>query len=612
VRRGVRDIYFGLTFWSPNINIFRDPRWGRGHETYGEDPYLTARLGVAFVKGLQGNDPRYLKVVATPKHYAAHSGPENLRHHFDVKLSERELQDTYLPAFEACVREGKAFSIMGAYNRVNGEPACASRYLLQEVLRERWGFEGYVVSDCGAIDDIYQGHTVAVTAEAAAALAVKMGCDLNCGETYRHLAEAVAQGLLTEADLDLAVGRLFTARMRLGMFDPVETVPYAQLPIEVNDCPKHRKLALKAARESLVLLKNDGLLPLPKNLGTIAVIGPYADDRVSQRGNYNGTPLEETTILEGIKQQAGKQTKVLYVPGTDITGTSSEAFHEACTVARCAEVAIVCLGSSPLLEGEEGSVCGLLGEGDRTSLALPGMQEDFLKLLCQTGTRVVLVLTNGSALDLNWADENVSAILETWYSGQAGGKAVGEVVFGDYTPAGRLPVTFYQSLEQVPPFEDYSMEGRTYRYFRGEPRYPFGYGLSYTQFQYRNLTISPTSVRAGKFVTVTVEVENVGDRAGDEVVQLYLTDNAALVPVPLRQLCGFTRIRLTPGQTKLVRFTITPQQMSVLDEQGKRILEPGTFTVSVGGGQPASRGTTEGVNLLRGRFTIWGERASQL
>jgi beta-glucosidase len=450
VRDDVREIYFGLTFWSPNINIFRDPRWGRGHETYGEDPYLTSRLGVAFVKGLQGDHPKYLTLVATPKHYAVHSGPEPDRHEFDARVSQRLMRDTYLPAFEATVREGKAYSVMGAYNRVNGEPACAHTQLLQEVLRDEWGFEGYVVSDCGAIHDFYEGHDVVETGEEAAALAVKKGCDLNCGETYKHLVNAVKQGLITEEEIDVSVKRLFRARFKLGLFDPPEMVPWTQIPYDVNDSPKHRRLALKAARESLVLLKNDDLLPLSKDLGTVAVIGPYAEDRTSQRGNYNGTPLEETTVLEGIRKAVGKGTKVLYAAGTDITGASTQGVEEAETLARFSDLAIVVLGSSPLLEGEEGGLCGLLSNGDRKMLDLPGWQEELLRKVHATGTPVVLVLVNGSALAVNWADDNVPTILEAWYPGQAGGRAVAEVLFGDYNPGGRLPVTVYKSLDQLP------------------------------------------------------------------------------------------------------------------------------------------------------------------
>jgi len=607
LRNGIREIYFGLTFWSPNINIFRDPRWGRGHETYGEDPHLTARLGVAFVKGLQGDDPKYLKLVATPKHYAVHSGPEPDRHRFDARVNQRVLWDTYLPAFEACVREADAQSIMGAYNRVNGEPACAHTQLLQAILRDEWGFDGYVVSDCGAIKDFYDGHNVVETPEEAAALAVKKGCDLNCGETYSALLRAVGQGLISEAELDVSLKRLFTARFRLGMFDPPEMVPYAQTSPEVTDSPKHRKLALKAARESLVLLKNDGILPLKGDYKTIAVIGPYADDQISMRGNYNGTPLEEVTVLDGIKKKVGKNANVLYVPATDISGLSTQGFEEATTVARFADLAIVVLGSSPLLEGEEGGLCGLLSDGDRATIDLPGKQEDLLKEIHATGTPVVLVLINGSALAVNWADENVPAILEAWYPGQAGGTAVADALFGDYNPGGRLPVTFYKSLDQIPAFDDYTMTGHTYRYFRGEPLYPFGYGLSYTQFQYSNLTLSHNDIRPGQRLRVSVEVDNVGSVAGDEVVQLYVTDLDSAYPIPIRQLRGFQRIALKPGQKKTVRFRLTPADMSVLNDQGKRLVEPGRFQVSVGGGQPAGRGAKPGANVLAAEFDVTGK-----
>jgi len=608
VRRGVRDMYTGLTFWSPNVNIFRDPRWGRGHETYGEDPYLTARMGVAFVTGLQGDDPKYLKVVATPKHFAVHSGPEPARHTFDARVDQRALRDTYLPAFEACVREGKAHSIMGAYNRVNGAPACASKALLQDILRDEWGFDGYVVSDCGAIRDIYESHKVVETPEEAAALAVRNGCDLNCGEVFLFLVSAVQKGLLSEEELDRSVKRLFTARFRLGMFDPPEMVRYAQIPYEVNDCRKHRRLALEAARKSLVLLKNEGgLLPLRKDLDTIAVVGPYADDRATLRGNYNGTPAEEWTVLDGIRHKVGRRTTVLYAPGTDITGTATEGFGEGVTIAKQADVAIVVLGSSPLLEGEEGAVCGLLGDGDRHSLALPGRQEDLLKAVFATGTPVVLVLTNGSAVAINWADEHVPAILEAWYPGQAGGAAVADALFGDYNPAGRLPVTFYRSLEQLPPFDDYSMTGHTYRFFRGDPLYPFGYGLSYTEFRYRDLKLSPRRVAAGKTVSVSVVVENTGGRAGEEVVQLYLTDRKASVPVPLRQLKGFRRVRIGAGRRRRVRFTLTPRDMSIVDDSGRRLVEPGEFQVSVGGCQPENRGALRNVNVVTDTFEVTGD-----
>ncbi len=609
LRRGIRDIYTGLTFWSPNINIFRDPRWGRGHETYGEDPHLTARMGVAFVTGLQGDHPHYLKVVATPKHYAVHSGPEPLRHSFDARVDERTLRDTYLPAFEACVREAKAFSIMGAYNRVNGEPACASQRLLQEILRDEWGFEGYVVSDCGAIRDIFAHHKVVETPEEAAALAMRRGCDLNCGEVFFYLAAAVHKGLISEHTLDRSLHRLFTARFKLGMFDPPEMVPYAQIPYRVVDCPRHRRLALRAAHQSLVLLKNhDHTLPLPKDLKTVAVIGPYAEDRQSLRGNYNGTPAEEYTVLDGIKRKLGRKAKVLYAPGADITGTATEGFGEAATIASHAQVAIVCLGSSPWIEGEEGALCGLLGQGDRESLDLPGQQEQLLQAVANTGAPTILVLLNGSALAINWADQHIPAILEAWYPGQAGGLAVADALFGDYNPGGRLPVTFYRSLAQLPPFDDYSMTGHTYRYFRGDPLYPFGYGLSYTEFRYRDLKVRPLRGDAGPSLRVSAVVENVGDRVGEEVVQLYVSDLEASLPVPLRQLRGFRRLRLAPGKSRTVRFRLSPRDLALVDRDGRLVVEPGRFHISVGGGQPGARGSVEGRNLLTADFEVTGER----
>lgn len=609
VRQGIRDIYTGLTFWSPNVNIFRDPRWGRGHETYGEDPHLTARMGVAFVKGLQGDHPKYLKLVATPKHYAVHSGPEPARHTFDARVSRRVLYDTYLPAFEACVKEGKAASVMGAYNRVNGEPCCASPTLLQAILRNEWGFDGYVVSDCGAINDIFMWHRVVETAPEAAALAVKNGCELNCGDTFHYLLGAVEGGFITEEEISRAVKRLFVARMRLGMFDPPEMVPYTEIPYSVVDSPPHRRLALESARESLVLLKNEGgLLPLRKDLKTIAVIGPYATDSQSLRGNYNGTPSAEVTILEGIRRKVGRTTRVLYATATDIAGATAVDAEEAWTICRGADVAIVVLGSSPWLEGEEGQLCGLMGDGDRHQLDLAGHQQWVLERVHATGIPVVLVLLNGSALAITWADENVPAILETWYPGQAGGLAVADALFGDYDPGGRLPVTFYRSLDQLPPFDDYSMTGHTYRYFRGDPLYPFGYGLSYTRFSYSDLKLSRTKLKAGQALRVSVTIQNTGSRPGDEVVQLYLRDVETSLPAPIRSLRGFRRIqRLGPGRKKTVRFIVEPQHMALVNEDGRRVIEPGLFELSIGGGQPGARGTEEGRNVLTTSFEVIGQ-----
>jgi beta-glucosidase len=587
VREDNRGIYYGLTFWSPNINIFRDPRWGRGQETYGEDPYLTARLGVAFVRGLQGDDPDYLKVVATPKHYAVHSGPEEGRHSFDARVSERDLHETYLPAFEATVCEAGAWSVMGAYNRTNGEACCASPTLLGQILREEWGFEGYVVSDCGAIKDIWAHHQLVETPEEAAALAVREGCDLNCGATYEHLLAAVEQGLIDEATIDVAVTRLFTARFKLGMFDPDERVPYAQIPYGVNDCAEHRALALEAARQSMVLLKNDdGFLPLSRDLKKVAVIGPNADDIDVLLGNYSGTPSSAVTPLQGVRNLLGPDAEVLYARGCGVTDGTEAELREAVAVARQAEVAIVCLGLSQEVEGEEGAN----KLADRTELALPGRQEQLLRELYLASVPTVLVLLNGSAVAINWADAALPAIVEAWYPGEEGGTALAEVLFGVYNPAGRLPVTFYRSEEQLPPFEDYAMAGHTYRFFEGEPLYPFGHGLSYTRFVYNGLTLTPREIQGGESVEARVIVRNLGDRAGDEVVQVYLKDVRSSFPVPLRTLVGFRRIHLEPGKDQTLTFAITADQMAARDRQGRPVVQPGEFIVSVGGGQPIEGG----------------------
>lgn len=617
VRRGWRSLYTGLTFWSPNINIFRDPRWGRGQETYGEDPYLTSRLGVNFVRGIQGTDPRYLKAVATPKHYAVHSGPEKDRHHFDARVSQRDLRMTYLPAFEACIVEGQAASIMGAYNRVNGEASCASPTLLQEILRGEWGFEGYVVSDCGAIDDIYTGHRMVNTPAEAAALAVKNGCDLECGCTYniachyqRRLVDAVKKGLLTEDDLNRSVERLLMARFRLGMFDPDDQVPYAQIPYSVVDSPEHRELALEVARQSLVLLKNeDGLLPLDKaSLKSIAVIGPNADETLVLTGNYMGTPAEPVFVLAGIRALVSADTEVIYARGCEIVDAAQSGFAEAVEAAKKSQVAVMVMGLSQQLEGEEGQTegnpRGVRSRGDRETLDLPPVQEQLLQAVYETGTPIILVLINGSAVAINWAAEHVPAILEAWYPGQAGGTAVAEALFGLTNPGGRLPVTFYRSVSDLPAFDDYSMENRTYRYFTGQPLYAFGYGLSYTEFTYRNLQITPERVKAGDPVSVQVEVENTGQRPGDEVVQLYLKDVEASLPVPLLQLQGFSRIRLSPGEKQTVQFTVTAAQMSFADEDGKWVLEPGEFQVWVGGQQPDPLTSVQMPNVLTAQFVV--------
>jgi beta-glucosidase len=756
VRRGKRNIYQGLTFWTPNINLFRDPRWGRGMETYGEDPYLTGRMAVAFIKGLQGDDPKYLKTIATAKHFAVHSGPEPLRHTFDAAIDDQNLWETYLPHFEAAVREGGARSVMCAYNSVNGEPACASPRLLDDILRKQWGFQGYVVSDCGAIGDIYLQHKFRATAEEGVDTAIKAGTDLNCGVEYGHLLTAVRGGLVAQSEIDVALRRLLLARFQLGMFDPPAMVKYARIPYTENDSPAHRQLALETARKSIVLLKNDKrTLPLSKSLKTIAVIGPNADDVDLLLGNYNGVPTAPVTPLEGIRRKvpgmrllyargsevaanmpsfevvpatalattngpdrqtglrgeyfnasnfdgkqhqpreltypsSGKQvgqippdpkprfTRIdrqvdfhwwdgaprpdmndddfgvrwtgylsppssgtyqlgaigmnafeLYLDGkrlVDFSGIHEEAYRyapvqleagklyqirldyheflndasiqlvwsrpfvsdqqEALAAARQADAVVLVLGLSPRLEGEEMRVPveGFQG-GDRLNLNMPRTQEDLLKAVVGLGKPMVLVLLNGSALAVNWARDHVPAIVEAWYPGQAGGAALADVLFGDYNPAGRLPVTFYKSIDQLPPFTDYSMKGRTYRFFEGEPLFPFGYGMSYTTFAYRNLKV-PMTARAGDEVKISVEVENTGTMSGEEVVQLYVKQVAAGRPGPIHSLEGFQRITLRPKERKTVQFTLAPRQLAHVLADGRRAVEPGAFEISLGGKQP--------------------------
>jgi beta-glucosidase len=591
LRHGDRGFYKGLTFWSPNINIFRDPRWGRGHETYGECPYLTGRLGVAFCQGLQGDDPRYLKLVATPKHLAVHSGPEALRHGFDASVSDKDLYETYLPAFFECVTEGRAESVMTAYNRVNGEPCSGSPRLIAEILRGEWGFSGYVVSDCFAIQDFHEGHGVTKTWEESAALALKAGCDLNCGRAYGHLPAAVAQGLVAESELDVALRRVFRARFRLGMFDPPERVPYAAIPYEVNDSPEHAELALAAARDSLVLLKNeDALLPLSPQLSSIAVIGPNAHDVRALLGNYHGTPSRSVTPLEGIRALVSPSTKVWYSEGCKLMATEIDSvvpqanLSEALAMASRSEVVVLCLGLNADVEGEQGDAAG-----DRETLDLPIVQERLLEAVVALGKPTVLVLVSGSALGVEWAAEHVPAIVQCFYPGQAGGQALAEALFGHFSPAGRLPITFPRSVADLPSFTDYSMRGRTYRYLEAEPLFPFGFGLSYTSFEYSELELERERFTAGESVSVSVSVRNVGSMAGDEVVQLYVADLEASVSVPHHDLRGFERITLAPGESRRVTFRLTARDFSLIDARGRRVLEPGRFRLSVGGSQPDVR-----------------------
>lgn len=601
-RQGDYSEYKGLTYWSPNINIVRDPRWGRTQETYGEDPYLTGELAVAFVRGLQGDHPHYLKVVATPKHFAVHSGPESKRHELDVLVNNKDLRETYLPAFRAAVEEGKAASIMGAYNRVNGEPCCASDMLMRRILREEWGFQGYYVSDCGAICDFHLNHKITNRPAESAAMAVRLGCDLNCGKVYPNLLQALEDELISEEEIDVCLRRLLEAKFRLGMFDPPDDVPYAQIPYEVVDSAEHRAAALRAARESIVLLKNEGkLLPLSKDIASIAVIGPNADDRLVLLGNYYGTPSHATTILEGIREAVSPATRLWYAEGcpvasTNILGVTQPDTHglsEALSAAQRADVVILVLGNAPCLEGEEGEVDEDAGGGDRSTLDLPYVQQHLMEHLHAAGKPTVLVLTGGSPISATWAAEHIQAILMGWYPGEEGGAAIAEVIFGDYSPAGRLPMTFPESVDDLPPFEDYSMQGRTYRYLHTEPLYPFGYGLSYTEFSYTNLNCSAPELAPGMSLEVSVEVQNTGHVSSDEVVQCYIRHKGAGQRVPNWQLAGFQRLHLRAGESRRVTVPVSPEQIQIFTEEGIPHFPKGSVVIAMGGMLPDQNGREE-------------------
>ncbi len=757
-REGNHSIYFGLTFWSPNINIFRDPRWGRGQETYGEDPFLTGELGLAFVRGLQGNNAKYLETVSTPKHYAVHSGPEPLRHGFNVNVAPRDLEATYLPAFRTTVVEGHADSVMCAYNAVDGVPACANTYLLQKTLRDDWHFGGYVTSDCGAVGDITSGHHYTTDNEHGSAVAVQAGTDTTCGDEYVTLVKAVHDGLIKESEIDTAVKRLFTARMRLGMFDPPEMVPFNRIPMSEVDSPQHRQLALRAARESVVLLKNrDGLLPFKPGVRKIAVIGPNAESLPALEGNYNGVPSHPVLPVDGMRKEFAGKAEVLYAQGSPYVtelpvpvpstvfhtagagskpGLKAEYFaqvdfsgkpaltrtdpqiqfdwnaaspapgipmkafavrwsgtltppgpgdytfgidrpgcypcedhetfrvyldnklmssgaqengrlqvpsfqmhftdakphdfrmeythraplfaagvtlvwhppadvlrEEAVKAAQQADVVVAFVGLSPDLEGEEMPIHveGFDG-GDRTDIGLPRVQRDLLEALAATGKPLVVVLLNGSALAVDWAEQHAAAILEAWYPGEEGGTAVAQTLGGANNPAGRLPVTFYASLDQLPPFEDYSMKNRTYRYFQGKPLYGFGYGLSYATFDYSNVRLSSANLEAGQPLTVEADVRNAGKIAGDEVAELYLQVPPS-ASAPIRALKGFKRVHILPGETKHIAFTLDPRDLSQVTEKGEHTILPGSYIVFVGGSQP-----TEGARGVEAKFQITGEK----
>jgi len=583
--------YVGLTYWTPNINIFRDPRWGRGQETYGEDPFLTATMAKAFVSGLQGSDPKYLKAAACAKHYAIHSGPEPSRHVFDVNVSDHDLWDTYLPAFNALVVEAKVAGVMCAYNAYAGQPCCGSDKLMVKILREDWKFAGYVTSDCGAIDDFWQRHKTSPDAEAAATDAVLHGTDVECGNlTYKSLVKAVQDGKLSEKEIDVSIKRLFTIRFRLGMFDPVEMVKYARIPTTALESQSHRDHALKMARESIVLLRNqNNLLPLNKNVTKIAVLGPNADNANTQLGNYNGQPSVVTTVLQGIKDKLKDTTKIFYSRATNFVDTTDPDFSNLIDSLKEADVLIYVGGISPRLEGEEMKVSqqGFNG-GDRTTIALPAIQTNFLKALKASGKPVIFIMMTGSAVATPWEAENIPAIINAWYGGQAGGTAVADVLFGDYDPSGRLPVTFYKNDNDLPSFEDYSMANRTYRYFKGEPLYPFGFGLSYTTFKYSDLHLSKNTISKNESLQADVTITNTGQYNGDEVVQLYIAHDG-IHYAPLQALKAFKRITLSPGQSQKVSFTIAPELLKLIDNGGHSTFIPGKVKIIIAGSSPSKR-----------------------
>ncbi len=590
--------YVGLTYWTPNINIFRDPRWGRGQETYGEDPFLTATMARAFVRGLQGNDPKYLKAAGCAKHYAIHSGPEPSRHVFDVNVSDHDLWDTYLPAFKALVVDAKVAGVMCAYNAYAGQPCCGSDKLMIKILRDDWKFAGYVTSDCGAIDDFWQRHKTSPDAESAAAEAVLHGTDVECGNvTYKSLVKAVQDGRLSKKEIDASLKRLFTIRFRLGMFDPIEMVKYAQIPVTALESQPHKDHALKMARESIVLLRNqNNLLPLNSDIKKIAVLGPNADNANTQLGNYNGQPSVVTTVLQGIKDKLKDTTKIFYSRATNFVDTTNPDFSKLIDSLKDADVLIYVGGISPRLEGEEMKVSqqGFSG-GDRTTIALPAVQTSFLKALKATGKPVIFVMMAGSAVAFPWEAGNLAtgqagipAIINAWYGGQAGGTAVADVLFGDYDPSGRLPVTFYKSDNDLPPFEDYSMANRTYRYFKGEALYPFGFGLSYTTFRYADLHLSKNTINKNESVQAEVTVTNTGRYKGDEVVQLYIT-HEGINYAPLQALKGFKRIKLSPGQSEKISFTLTPELLKLVDDRGNSTFAPGKVKIIIAGSSPSKR-----------------------
>lgn len=602
-KQGDRKIYKGLTFWAPNVNIFRDPRWGRGHETYGEDPYLSSRMAAAYVRGIQGNDKNMLKAVATAKHFAVHSGPEAKRHEFNARVSLKDLYETYLPAFKASLVEAKAEGIMAAYNAVNGEPACASRTLLQKILRDEWHFDGHVVSDCCALGDLHEHYGITDGPTESAAEALNKGCELNCGNTFDSLCSAYEQKLISEETIDRALRHVLKARFKLGMFDGEQNHPYSQIPFERVACIEHRNLAVNAAEESIVLLKNRAdTLPLHKEkIQSIAVIGPNAADAKVLLGNYSGTPARSVTVLQGIEEAVDPGTRVFYSEGCPMIGPEKDClyadaygyFSEAKAMAERADVVVLALGLSPLIEGEQGDASNSDASGDRLHLDLPGKQQELLELICSLGKPVVLILVNGGSLALHWAQDHVDAIVEAWYPGAEGGRAVANILFGKTSPSGRLPVSFVRSIDDLPPFEDYSMKNRTYRYMEKEGLYPFGYGLSYSTFTYDNLIFSRDEILCHETmdvtVDVTVDVKNTGLVTAKEVVQLYVKREGESGISPHHSLRKMKKLKLEPKEKKTVSFTLNSNDFASFDQLGKESVLKDLYVIFIGGSQPDKR-----------------------
>lgn len=601
VKENDRDIYKGLTFWSPNVNIFRDPRWGRGHETYGEDPYLTGELGKAFVDGIQG-DGEYLKAAACAKHFAVHSGPEAVRHKFDAKASKKDMRETYLPAFEKLVKDADVEGVMGAYNRTNGEPCCGSKTLMQDILRGEWGFDGYYVSDCWAVRDFHTNHMVTDTAEESAALALKTGCDVNCGNTYLHMMKAYEQGLVSEEDITLAAERLFTTRFLLGLFDETE---YDKIGYDRIECKEHLALADRATAESVVLLKNDGILPLEKKkLKAVGVIGPNANSRAALIGNYHGTSSRYITVLEGIQDCMGEDVRVYYSEGCHLfkdrvenLGLRQDRISEAVAVAKNSDVVVLCLGLDETLEGEEGDTGNSYASGDKVDLLLPEVQRELLEAVVAAGKPVILVNMTGSAMDLRYAQEHCAAIVQAWYPGARGGRVVADILTGEISPSGKLPVTFYRDTEELPDFEDYSMKGRTYRYFTGEVLYPFGYGLTYGSAEISGVKLggqeladgSEARLPGGSFDSLEVTVSNTGDRDVEEVVQVYIKALDSADATPNERLCGFARVSVKTGGQAVVQVPVDRDALTVINDEGEKVSGGSRYAVSVGFGQSDAR-----------------------